>query len=100
MLIFNIILAAILVAFVVVAFIYLRKLSFIVLAFDDILIKAMKDHEAYIKTHKNITNKYQTEFNNIIRIEKDINTIKNGLKLNLEDLKNKIKSLDEITKKK
>jgi len=98
--IFNIIIACILVALVIASFIYVRKLSFIKLAFDDILIKEMKDHELFIKSHKNIIKEYQVKFNDVMKIEKDINTIKTGLKLVLEDLKNKIKNLDDINNKK
>ena len=98
--IFNIILAVILVVLVVCTFLYLRKLSTIKLAFDDILIKMMKDHESYIKSHKGIIKEYNMSYNNVLKVEKDINTIKSGLKLVLEDLKNKIKALNETNNNK
>ena len=95
----DIILTSILVLLIILAFFILRSLSFIKISFDEILVKMMKDHETYILTHNRIIKEYKNKFDDIVKIQKDINTIKGGLKQNLEDLKLKLRSLDEKDKK-
>ena len=97
--IFNIILVSVLAILIILVFFILRSLSIIKIAFDEILVKIMKDHETYLQTHNRIIKEYKNKFDDVIKIQKDINTIKDGLKRILEDLKISLKSLGEKTKK-
>jgi len=99
MIICNIILTSLLIFLVLSLFLVLRSFYNIKKAFDEVLINIMKNHESFIIIQKNILKEFKNKFDDISKIEKDINTIRTNLKNLLEDFRSKIKLLtDKIEK--
>jgi len=90
---FNIIVTSI-VILLLVLFIYLfRQFYMLKKGYDEVLVKIMQDHQAYIKSYNAITKEFKYRYDDLTKLIKDINITRNNLKTMLDNLHNKLKNI-------
>ena len=88
----NIILLSLLIiAMIVFSFIFSSMID-LKKGYEEVLAKIMTDHESLVTVQKNILKEFKNKIEDIQKIQKDINTIRTGLKNTSDILNNKIKS--------
>jgi peptidoglycan hydrolase CwlO-like protein len=88
----NIILTVLLIIISALLIFMVFKFATIKTAFDEVLIKMMKDHEAYINLHKSSLKELKLRFDDINKTIKDINNSKSNIKNLVDEIKSIIKS--------